>query len=117
MTKVLTILTMLSIGCANIHVNRAILVASTLALACDAGQTMRAARGGWNGQTEGNPVMGERPDQALVAGYFVGAIAVNAIAWLATPERYKSIAPLAVIAVQEQAIDGNIKTGLGICGI
>jgi hypothetical protein len=113
----LIVLVALAAGCANIHVNRAALVASTLALACDAGQTMRAAREGWKGQFEQNPVMGSHPDQATVAGYFVGAIAINSLVWLVTPDRHKSIVPAGVIGVQAAAIHGNLQRSLGMCGL
>jgi hypothetical protein len=118
MAKPLVLVMLLSLlGCANMRVNRAALVASTLALACDAGQTMRAARGGWDGQAEGNPIMGPAPDQAMVAGYFVGAIAVNTLAWLVTPDKYRAVLPAAVVGVQARVIVGNASNNTGWCGL
>lgn len=117
MTKVALVLLFTITGCANIRVNRAALIASTIALACDAGQTMRAARGGWSNQAEANPVMGDRPDQGLVAGYFAGTVIVNTMTWLVTPERYRAILPAAVVAVQADAIANNVRVGLGVCGL
>lgn len=117
MAKPIMLVVLALVGCANVHVNRAALFASTLALACDAGQTLHASAGGWHDQVEQNPVMGSHPDETAVAGYFVGAIAVNTLAWLVTPERYRTVLPAAVVAVQANTIAGNVNNRTGMCGM
>lgn len=104
-------------GCANVHVNRAALIASTLALACDWGQTNQAATHAemWPGNYETNPVLGGRPSPEAVDAYFVGAIAVNAALWLAMPARYRSAVPIAVTAMQAVQVRNNMPQ-TSLCG-
>ncbi len=98
------------------HVNRATLAASTVALAWDGVYTYRAAAANWHGgppcsggvQIESNPIMGRNPSTGTVVSYFATAISLNAVLWLAMPERYKSLVPLGIIGVQTRTIAGNI---------
>jgi hypothetical protein len=118
MSKFIAMLVLVGcVGCANVHVNRVALIASTAAILCDAGQTIKMARGGWENSYEANPVMGTHPDQFVVGGYFVTALAANTLAWLVTPERYRAALPTAVVAVQAVAVEGNVRTGTGMCGL
>ena len=100
------------------RMNAVALITSTALLACDAGQTMRVAHADWSGgRTEANPLMGATPGEAMVAGYFVGAITLNGLAWLLTPERYRAALPVAITAVQADTVALNYRDGLGPCGI
>jgi hypothetical protein len=107
---------MLVSGCANVHVNRATLIASSLALACDGLQTIRMADTGWTTTYEMNPLLGETPDGGVVGAYFTTAIALNAALWLVMPERYRSVAPVAITAMQATLIRDNMRVGTGLCG-
>lgn len=105
----------------NRAVGRAALVTSTLALVCDGMQTVSMAGRGWpvidgRQKVEGNPIMGERPSVAVVGGYFVGAILLNAAAWVVTPERFRAPLPAAVTAVQAGQIAANSSGAAGVCG-
>jgi hypothetical protein len=103
-------------GATNRHVSRAALATSTLTLVCDGMQTLRMSQQGWAGHMENNPVMGERPTAAIVGAYFVGVVALNATAWLLTPERYRAPLPVAVTAAQTLQIQRNASAGTGVCG-
>lgn len=88
-------------GCTNVHVNRAALVASTAALACDWNKTYRAANNGWrNGIRERNPMLGTTPSTTAVSAYFASTIVINAAIWIAIPPKWRSALPLAVMASQ-----------------
>lgn len=122
------VVAVMSSGCAgswgkiNRHVGEAALATSTLALVCDGMQTMRMAGESWTdpadgrGHYEANPIMGEHPSVPMVGAYFVGAIAINALAWVVTPERYRAPLPVAVTAVQAWQVADNTGHRAGICG-
>jgi hypothetical protein len=122
--RILAATFVLMAGCASIrveHVNNAALVTSTLALICDGMQTLSTAGNGWtlrdgSAAVEGNPIMGDRPSVAVVGGYFIGAIAINAIAWAVTPRRDRAPLPVVVTAVQARQIVDN-SSRAGVCGI
>jgi hypothetical protein len=116
-------LVILAAGCAtaNRHIGRAALVTSTLTLVCDGMQTMKMAGNGWTGPrgpgyTEMNPIMGERPSTGVVGAYFVGAVVLNGLAWVVTPEKYRAAAPVALTAWQVDTIASNVRSDTGICG-
>jgi len=104
-------------ACTNIHVNRASLVASSVALVCDWGQTRHMAASGWGTHMETNPLLGTKPTVGIVDGYFAATVLINSALWVALPERWRSIIPVAVIGVQAPVIHGNQALGAGVCGI
>lgn len=107
-------------GCAtaNRHVGRAALVTSTLTLVCDEMQTMRVAATNWTDRHEAGPLgmLSEHPSVGTVGAYFVGAVVLNAAAWVLTPERYRAPLPVAVTVMQTREIIGNARPGIGVCG-
>ena len=115
--KAIVLALVLSVGCANVHVNRATLIASTLALACDWAQTRAASSSGWVGFLESNPIMGDRPSTGMVDMYFAGALIANASAWALMPQRFRSAIPVGVVAIQQDAIRSNAGYGMGWCGV
>lgn len=104
------------VGCSNVHVNRAALVASTASLAWDWSQTRGMAERGWDGgATERNPIMGSSPGVGFVDQYFLSVIVVNTLVWLAMPQRYRAVLPAVVTGVQARTIMGNMQTA-GVWG-
>jgi hypothetical protein len=99
------------------RVDRATLVASTLSLPCDWGQTRGAAGAGWERSHERNPIMGGRPSTLTVDAYFAGAVAVNALAWAVLPARWRSLIPGVVIGSQAYAVALNADTARGARGL
>lgn len=95
-------------GCADMRVNRTTLVVSTMAIAVDYAQTREMVSRGWEEQ---NPMLGSRPNEAAIACYFFSAAALNAMAWLLVPDRWKSVIPLGVIGTQAVTIHGNSALG------
>lgn len=98
--------------------------AQTAVLACDWGQTRRAAEMGWVYKRmlleEESPILGRTPSPAAVDLYFLGAIAATALAWRLLPRRWRLTVPVVVVALQAQAITHNLGRGgidLGICGV
>jgi len=102
-------------GCTG--VNRAALVASTLALACDAAQTYRAADSGWMERYEENPILGRKPTTPTVLAYFTTAIVGNAVVWAVMPRSVKSLVPTGIIAFQANSISMNMESTSSVCGI
>lgn len=125
--KLIAVILVVATGCAgsfgkvNRHVGRAALITSTLTLICDGMQTLRMAGEGWtNRRWEGGPLgamAGIHPTVAEVGIYFVGAVVINAAAWVVTPERYRSPLPVAVTAVQTKQVIENASRDTGVCGI
>lgn len=101
------------VGC--IHVDRAALVTSSAALACDWLQTRSAASSGWHEMSEGNPLLGSEPTPQAVDTYFAAVVLTNALLWYVTPARWRSAVPLGVVAVQTKTIARNTPT-TGLCG-
>lgn len=106
---------MLATGCT--ATNRAMLVASTATVVCDWAQTRGRASADWVGYRETNPMLGTTPSVMTVDGYFAIVAGFNALIWLAMPERYKSVVPTALIAVQADAIQYNVSGRAGLCGL
>lgn len=113
-------------ACTNVHVNRAALIASTAALSCDWAQTHAAADRGWQRRTESgqlmiqqedNPLIGPHPSTGEVGAYFLGAIALNAAAWVFLPRRWSTAVFAGVVAAQATSIVTNSGVGLGVCGM
>ncbi len=103
------ILVCLLVGCTT--ANRAALVASTLTLACDWGQTRSAASVGWPpGMQEINPILGKNPDAGKIDAYFLGTIVVNTLIYAIVPKKVKWLVPAVVIGVQQDAIRNNLST-------
>lgn len=100
------------------RVNQVALVASTAAIVCDGAQTYRAAAGDWGHGSlmESNPIMGTAPSKGRVVGYFAGAAIANVAVWLVMPERYKSVAPAGVLAMQVDPIATNVRSTRSVCG-
>lgn len=105
-------------GCANAHVNRATLVASTAALVLDWKQTRTWAEHDWvlPGATgpswtsdESNPLLGGHPRSGAVDMYFTFAVVTNIAIWLVMPDKYKSVIPAALLGAEAPAIAGNIR--------
>lgn len=86
-------------------------------LVCDWGQTRSAAANGWDGQWEGNPIMGRKPTTNAVDLYFLAAIGLNTLVWYVMPRRYRMIIPVVVTLTQLQPVSHNIETGLTPCGV
>jgi hypothetical protein len=105
--RLILVLALLVTGCSNRYVNGAALAVSTAALAVDWSQTRSMAESGWACCTERNPIMGPEPRTSTVDQYFLGVIAVNAIIWAATPERWRAVAPLGLTAIQARTIVRN----------
>lgn len=98
------------------HVNRATLATSTAALAVDWYLTRAFASRDWRCESgdgwarEKNPIISGRPSATTVDIYFAAVAVGNLALWLALDKRYKSIAPLAVTALQVHPIVNNIET-------
>lgn len=122
------LLALLLTACTNVHVNRAALVASTAALACDWGQTRSAATQGWRYHYENNPIMGPKPPVGYVDLYFGGIAITNALLWLVIPRRYRVFVPLAIFGIETRQAarnvdlnsnhyaDGSMRT-ISMCGL
>lgn len=111
------LLALLTTGCANAYVNSGALAASTLAVACDWGQTRWAASRGWTGgRWEGNPIMGPRPSASTVDMYFAFTALMNAAIWLVAPERARVVMPSAVVIAEGEQIRENM-TRTPLCGL
>ncbi len=99
-------------ACANTYVNRTALIASTVVLACDWGQTRSAANAGWvltgNNMSwalhEKNPLMGAHPSTTAVDGYFLATALTNFILYLSMPRRYRVIVPTMLFATEASMI-------------
>lgn len=107
------------IGCANVHVNRIAIATSTLAIACDWGQTRQSASRyqnmpNWTAY-EANPILGGHPTTTDVDLYFLSAVALNAAAWLLLPSKYRSIVGIVAVTETVQAID-NLPVAT-LCGM
>jgi hypothetical protein len=61
-------------------------------------------------------VLGERPRTGAVDVYFTTIAITNVALWLAMPARWRSVAPIGVLAVQASTISGNMATTRGLCG-
>jgi hypothetical protein len=98
------------------------LAVSTAALACDWGQTHRAATEHWTGGSNGtgrheaNPIMGSAPSTRIVNVYFAATAALNVALWYALPKRYRSIVPVALTTVQAIQVSDNIGS-VSLCGL
>lgn len=105
-------------ACTNVHVNRAALVASTAALACDWGHTRHYAEGGWATTHDVNPVLGRTPSVRAVDGYFLGIALTNVLIWSLVPERWRLVVPAGVLAVQANAAAINLRNDTEtMCGL
>lgn len=117
----IVVVVLMAAGCT--HVNRATLVASSLALACDFGQTYSAAADGWEpvaGRTarwEANPIMGPRPSASVTSAYFFTALLANAVTWALMPRKLKSVVPLGVLALEAGPVKSNLETTRTVCGL
>ena len=110
----------LLVGCGGTalkHVNRIGAGVALASIACDWGQTHSAARAGWEDRYEQNPIMGDRPSPHAVGAYFVSVLAVNALLWYVTPERWHIVQAAAVTGIEAAAIAGNVTLLSGACGI
>lgn len=103
-------------GCAG-ALHRTAQVSEVLALgslACDAGSTDTAVRGGY---TEQNPIMGPSPGTGEVVGYFTtvgaGVVALNA----ALPDWARVAGNVVLTALEVRAERGNYAQGDSTCGI
>lgn len=112
---------MMVAGCT--HTNRATLAASSLALACDWGQTMSVATTRWAPSDAGrmpryeaNPLLGRHPDASMVNAYFFTAMAANVLTWVLMPKQIKSAVPVAVLAVEYGPVTNNVARA-GVCGL
>lgn len=110
--RALVVVLVLCCGCAT--ANRAAIVASTAALACDWAQTRRMAASGWPGTYEDNPVLGMRPGVSRVEMYFASVAIANIALYLLLPERYRAVVPTAVTAAQVHSVAQNVEHS-GMC--
>lgn len=98
------------------------LAVSMAALACDWGQTHRAASEHWTGgmngtgRHEGNQIMGPAPSTRVVNMYFVTSAALNVALWYALPRRYRSIVPAVVATAETIQVSNNIGS-VSLCGL
>ena len=96
---------------------------SSASLLCDWAQTRRASDAGWTMQHEQNPIMGRDPSSRTVDAYFLGAAALNVLAWRLMPRRWRVVIPSIVFVVQADSIRSNIAesrpgwTDMGVCGV
>jgi len=104
-------------GCSLRNVNRATLVASTVSLACDWGQTRAVASTGWEHRYEDNPMLGSTPTTAQVDTYFLAAAITNAFVWLVMPAKLRSVVPAGVVVVQADSIANNHSELGNMCGL
>jgi hypothetical protein len=82
---------------------------STAALVADWGQTACTASKGWGFTHEVNPLMGSaRPSVFAVTAYSATVVALNVLAWKLLPEKWRSVIPASVIAVQSYAVLSNL---------
>lgn len=93
---------------------------STATLACDWGQTRKAAGTGWRDHHDSNPVMGPTPSTGAVDAYFLAAIVLNAGIWYVMPKRLRSVIPAILTVGQISTISDNNRvpnadlTGCGV---
>lgn len=101
------------------HVNRSMLIMSTVAIVCDAAQTTRASTSPeWGGALqEANPILGRAPSAPVILGYFTLAVAINAAVWHFAPKHFKSVVPTMVTATQLRSIVRNTGTTETACGV
>lgn len=90
--------------------DRVALVASTTAIACDAGLTGKHAEDNWrepDGRmryyNEHNPILRDTP-AGFVYTYFAVATSLNIIIWKMLPPKYRTVYGLVVTAVETYAI-------------
>lgn len=88
-------------------------MASTATLVCDWADTRFRP----DNMEEFNPIMGKNPTGSTVDVYFATTILFNAALWYALPEKYKSVIPVSVTAVQAKVLYDNNKYGSGVCGL
>jgi hypothetical protein len=108
----------LATGCSSYalhHGNRIGIAAATLTLACDAGQTLYAARSG--GYTETNPMLGKSPSETTIGIYFATTAVVTGVAWWALPEKWRPVLWGTVTAVELDAIRSNLSQDVPLCGL
>jgi hypothetical protein len=99
------------------HISKAALVTSTMLLLCDSMQTLKIAGQGWpDGRHEENPIIGKKPSAGVVFGYSASVIALNWLAWVITPKRYRWILPSTLTVTQARQIHTNERHGTGWCG-
>jgi hypothetical protein len=96
-------------ACTMRNFNRATLVASHVTIACDYGQTLAVARGGWSdpNMSEWNPVLGDTPSPMRLTAYNAVAIGVVTGAYLALPEKWRWLPAVVTVLVQLQTISAN----------
>ena len=94
--------------------DRALAVAFTTALALDAAQTRRLARGGWRDYEETNLILGRHPSEGQVNTYTVVAgLAVLGVA-AAAPKRVRPWVLGAALAVEVYALAAMSRNGVAI---
>lgn len=85
-------------------------------LACDAGSTRAAVRGG---DMEQNPIMGTHPDGSVIGAYFVGSAVGVAAYNRVLPDILRVSINLIVIGGEFAAAAGNSQADprVGMCGL
>lgn len=88
-------------------------------VACDWGQTHRAASMDWNDRRwrEANPVLGAFPSEGTVAAYNVAVIAGLSVGKKFLPQWAQSVLYGATFAVQVETVVGNMERVPGTCGL
>jgi hypothetical protein len=97
------------------HANRMGLGVALLTTACDWGTTSWAMHQG--GYDEQNALMGSRPSQGTIALYMAGTMAATIVAWHYLPESLRPLVWAPVTAVEVDAVGGNYKQDVPVCGI
>ena len=97
--------------------NQAAIVTSTTLMVCDWGQTHSAAKNGWRGIYETNPILGKEPTTKQVDAYFATAIAINWLLFYLTPPRWRALGQAGVIGIETWAVADNwVIDSMGTCG-
>lgn len=88
-------------------------IAAYGSLACDAGSTDTAVRGGYHEQ---NSIMGDHPGTGVVAAYFVGVGAAVLGLNRVSPDWLRIVGNLTMVVVEVRAERGNNSIGVPVCG-
>src|ERR1051326_4354133 len=113
--KSIVLCALLSQGCASVRARRVELGAAVAALACDWGQTNRAASRDWNNYWEGNMLLGTHPSPGAVALYMSAVLTATVALGLTLPPRVASALLLAVGASEAYIVTSNLDW-TGACG-
>jgi hypothetical protein len=92
----------------------ALAAAFAAALWVDAAQTREAARRGWRGWRETNPLLGPRPGIGSITAYTVAAGVTTLGVAAALPRPWRRAWLAGACAVELTAVGGAVRAGLGV---